>query len=815
MAIRVTIIGGDPGSHDVLVQKLREADAEAALAPGIPEEADAQADLVLLDQALLAAGGAPQLELLRNLHPAAQICLLAPFAHRRQVTGPVAAILWDALYLPAQAEDVADLVARTRAWVTRRTQIERKKRVLVVDDEDSVREASAAHLGHLGHLVDTAVDALEALGRLGLRDYDLVITDLQMPGMDGVALLRRIRASFPLLPVVLATGYATVETAVAALRTGATDFLRKPFSGEDLAQVVERALRFGELARANVELEELARTEKIRLRERQYELRVLAEAIAGMSQAKQPAAVAEIWLRAAYRVVDFVCGAVYLVDPEPELVLLDAGNEVGRPQELLALLRQRTPALLGGATLEGLGVRQITGIAAQTVRAAATPGGEQIHLLGPAESPCAGVVLLPAAGEAPTAEQESFLRSLTAPAAQVLEKLRALAEEARQREAAMVAGMHQGVVLVDQHGRVLVMNAAARELLALAPGEEFRSLSRLQSERGIPVQDAVSELLRSDADTLTREFALRRPAERILTLDLTAIRGDRRDPIAVVGLLRDITESRETERMKTEFVTIVSHELRTPLTSIKNCHSLLLDGGTGEISPTQERFLRMAQTSVHRIIRLVDDLLDVARIESGGIPLERVPVDLAALLRAVGNEAEYLLLEHEVRLAYLGLEEPLIVAGDPERLKQVFFNLVCNAVKFSPAGGTIELRAVRGDRVEPPAAVRDVVRPPGASLVEVQVADEGVGIAPGEREWIFERFHQVESTLRREHGGGVGLGLPISRGIVRSHGGEILAEGRDGRGSVFRVFLPQAAAPGDAAAPGAGESVCRIDGSEV
>ncbi|HWR98106.1 MAG TPA: response regulator [Candidatus Methanoperedens sp.] len=813
--VRVKIIGGDPGDNDVLARMLREAGAEAVLSAQTPVEADAHADLVLLDQALLTAAGAPLLERMRGLHPAAQICLLAPFAHRRQVAGPVASALWDALYLPAQPEDVGDLVGRTETWMVRRTRSERRRRILVVDDEPSVREASAAHLEQQGNVVDTAADALEAFGKLQLHPYDLVITDLQMPGMDGVALLAKIRVSFPLLPVVLATGFATVETAVAALRTGATDFLRKPFSSEDLTQVVERALRFGALARENADLEQAARAEKTRLRERQYELRVLAEAIAGMSQAGLPAEVADIWLHAAYRVVDFLCGALYLVYPEPELVVLDAGNEAGRLPELFDLLRQRAPALLGGSALAGVRIRQVAGVAGRGARAGAPPGDAHVHLLGPEGSPCAGLVLMFAAGEAPTPAQESFLRSLTAPAAQALEKQHALAEEARQRERAMVAGMHQGVLLADPHGRILVLNASARDLLALTPDEECGSLSRLQSEHEIPLQDAVFELLRSGADTLSREFALRRPAERILTLDLTTIRDTARAPLAVVGLLRDITEVRETERMKTEFVTIVSHELRTPLTSIKNCHSLLLGGGTGEITPVQERFLRMAQTSVDRIIRLVDDLLDVARIESGGIPLRREPTDLSRLLREVGNEFEYLALERRLRLAFSGFEEPLIVPADHERLRQVFYNLVHNAVKFSPPGGTIEVRAVRPGGAQPPPAIRDLARPPQAPLVEVQVLDEGAGIAPGERERIFERFQQVESTLRREHGSGVGLGLPISRGIVRSHGGEILAEGRDGGGNVFRVFLPQTVAPDDEAAHGAGESGCRNPESGV
>jgi two-component system sensor histidine kinase BaeS len=149
-----------------------------------------------------------------------------------------------------------------------------------------------------------------------------------------------------------------------------------------------------------------------------------------------------------------------------------------------------------------------------------------------------------------------------------------------------------------------------------------------------------------------------------------------------------------------------------------------------------------------------------------------------------------------VRLELRGTQVPLLAPADRERLKQVFYNLVHNAVKFSPPGGTIELSLEHVDAQSRPAAADAQLPPPDVPLVEVRVADQGVGIAPGDLERIFERFHQAEPTLRREHGG-LGLGLPISRGIVRSHGGEIIAERRDGGGSVFRVLLPRRRLPPD------------------
>jgi len=792
MTLRVAIIGGvhHEGTAE-LAALLRTEGADVAVQGATLSEPDVSVALVLLEPDQPGGDQRTTLDQVRRIFPAALVCLLARYAQRPPEQQYIAWGLWDALYLPAQPGEVRDLLGRVEKFIARRASADRPKQVLVVDDEEAIREVCAALLDQLGYRTETAADALEAIGRLQQGGIDLVVTDLQMPGIDGVALLGRIRAAYPQLPVVISTGHATVETAIAALRTGATDFIRKPFSGADFLQVIDRALRFGELSRANVELEKQTRVEKIRLRCRQYELLVLAGAIAEMSCAVQPGQVAECWLRAAGQVLDFACAGFFLPGPVPELVLLEGRSMSCVPADLMDELARQAPGFSSG--VEGLRVRKIEGGSGGGRRLGAAALA-RVQVLGPALQPCAAVVMMHAPWDDLTAEQESFLHSLTVPTAQVLEKLRALAGEARLRETAMVAGMHQGVILADLEGRILVMNAAVRELLGLGPGDAGHSLSRLSATLKIPLDDAVTGLLSAGADTLSREFRLPPPRELILTLDLTLIRGDSREPIAVVGLLRDITEIRESERMATEFVAIVSHELRTPLTTIKNCNSLLLSGSTGAISPPQERFLRMAQVSIDRLTRLVNDLLDVAKIESGQLPLESAALDLALLLHEVGNETEHLLLERGLRLEYRGLDAPLVIRADRDRLKQVFFNLLHNAVKFSPDGGLIAVSVGAKAAADCPPAIRLQLRSPEDALVDVCVQDEGVGIAPEDLGRIFNRFQQVEQTLRREHGG-IGLGLPISRGIVHSHGGAIWAERREQSGSVFHVLLPRGGSP--------------------
>jgi signal transduction histidine kinase/CheY-like chemotaxis protein len=242
-----------------------------------------------------------------------------------------------------------------------------------------------------------------------------------------------------------------------------------------------------------------------------------------------------------------------------------------------------------------------------------------------------------------------------------------------------------------------------------------------------------------------------------------------------VVTFRDISERRAVERMKDEFVSIVSHELRTPLTSIRGALGLLAGGRLGEVSPKAARMLDIAVSNTDRLVRLINDILDMERMESGQVTLNRQLCDIddamsqaIEAIRPMADKAGVLL---ECK------PWPGVVLADPDRLAQTFANLLSNAIKFSPAGSTVTLSAT------------DV---PG--FVEFEVADRGRGIPADKLELIFERFQQVDASDSREKGGS-GLGLPICRSIVRQHGGEIRAESTPGSGSRFRFTIPRSDKP--------------------
>jgi signal transduction histidine kinase/CheY-like chemotaxis protein/CHASE1-domain containing sensor protein len=238
----------------------------------------------------------------------------------------------------------------------------------------------------------------------------------------------------------------------------------------------------------------------------------------------------------------------------------------------------------------------------------------------------------------------------------------------------------------------------------------------------------------------------------------------------VLAIVRDMTERRAIERMKDEFISVVSHELRTPLTSIRGSLGLLAGGMLGSIPEKGQRMLDIAVNNSERLIRLINDILDIERMESGEVIMDKRECDAADLMTQATDLVQKMAEEAEVTLSTTVQEARLHV--DPDRIIQTLTNLLSNAVKFCPPGGTVWLTAERR-RAE----------------IRFEVRDQGRGIPNDKIESIFGRFQQVDASDSRDKGG-TGLGLAISRSIVEQHGGKIWAESREGEGSTFFFTLP-------------------------
>ena len=257
-----------------------------------------------------------------------------------------------------------------------------------------------------------------------------------------------------------------------------------------------------------------------------------------------------------------------------------------------------------------------------------------------------------------------------------------------------------------------------------------------------------------------------------------AVRGESGTVVRLVGTVQDVTEQRVVQRMKDEFVGVISHELRTPLTSIRGALGLMSGGAVGTLPPKAQRMADVALNSCERLVRLVNDILDVEKLSAGKLELDLELLPVQVLVE--GALEEMRAMAHEAGVTLTATHSDAVVFADRDRIAQTLANLLSNAVKFSPEGGVVSVSAG-------PAPAGEG----GDRVVLFTVTDQGPGIPADKLESIFDRFAQADASDSRAKAG-TGLGLPICRGIVEQHGGRIWATSTPGSGSTF-TFVLQAA----------------------
>ncbi len=339
--------------------------------------------------------------------------------------------------------------------------------------------------------------------------------------------------------------------------------------------------------------------------------------------------------------------------------------------------------------------------------------------------------------------------------------------------------MVDGLILVDTSGKINYWNPRATAFLgipaAAAMGRSAMGVAR-RIAMGSTNPEQVSEQL---ADALLHfqsfpviEYELVNPRRRTVQSLLFPIIGDDGEDLGYGITLRDVTKEKELDKMKLQLLSTVSHELRTPLASIKGFTTTLLRQDVEWDEDAQREFLEIIDQESNRLTELIEDLLDMSRMEAGALSIEKEWTDIRRLLQ----EAIAAIRLHAGKHAFvldIAAKIPSITA-DPRRIRQVVHNLLQNAVKYSPGGGQITVRAT-----------------PSPRYLTIQVSDEGLGIPQEYHDRIFERFFQVDSASTRRTGGS-GLGLAICKSIVEAHGGRIWFESEPGKGSTFYFTLPVA-----------------------
>lgn len=478
--------------------------------------------------------------------------------------------------------------------------------ILVVDDEKIIRDGCLKILTKQGWEVQTASSGAEGLNLLAQKSFDLLLLDLKMPGLSGMEVLQRARELYPQLLVVVITGYATVESAVEAMKAGAYDFISKPFLPDQLRIVVKRALE-----KKSLEWE----------------------------------------------------------------------------AELLRREREK-------------GLREI-------------------------------------------ADEKSKIKTI-------------------------IQCMADGVLVTDHEGHIVLHNPALLRLLKIdPPPREGKIDVWLTRENLRELARRIKQV--KEGSSVSQEIGV---GELTLMAHIAPVRSEEGDLLGTVTVLRDITMLKAIDQMKSDFVAMVAHELRSPLSSIEQQLSVILAGILGEINQRQQEMLGRTKERTHALLSLINDLLDLSKIEAGFVVQNKEPVEMEEVLEKV---IEILRPQAEAKNISLTLriEEKIPrLMVDRRNMEEVFLNLVSNGIKYTAAGGKVTLTAeIKGNNLC------------------VAVSDNGIGIAAEDLPRIFDKFYRVKNVQTRKITG-TGLGLPIVKRIVEAHLGSVEVKSQPGVGSTFSVFLP-------------------------
>lgn len=371
--------------------------------------------------------------------------------------------------------------------------------------------------------------------------------------------------------------------------------------------------------------------------------------------------------------------------------------------------------------------------------------------------------------------------------AHAFNQMAAALEQSRERERAVNAVLSQqnsrlhaiiestpdGLIMLDNDDRIAFLNSTAQRLLGVDDVSALpcaaEDLPPKAAERFAAASAAANHNEPSD-------IVLNEESKRVLQIRSVPVVDETGVSHGRLLHLHDVTREREIDEMKTNFVSLVSHELRTPLTSILAFSSYILTGKWGDLTPRQRTGLESMHRQAKRLHAIISDFLDVSRIESGRIEMQREPVAVADIAANVIEELRPQAAEKRLSVTLKTepprASEPILALADEERIAQVMTNLIGNAIKFTDSGGRIDVT---------------ISHPNG--VVKVDVRDTGCGIPPDELPKVFDRFYQVERVVTRKTGG-TGLGLAIVKNIVEAHGGDISVDSQVGEGTTFSFTLP-------------------------
>lgn len=367
-----------------------------------------------------------------------------------------------------------------------------------------------------------------------------------------------------------------------------------------------------------------------------------------------------------------------------------------------------------------------------------------------------------------------ILHTIADQVASAHKKLKDLIFKEKRKIESMVESMSEGVIMTDENDSLVVLNPAAKGMLGISSIDSMSDEEIWNYFRKLKLGRLYQKLSeQASKGVVTEDVDLNEPKPITLKVTSSLVRNHLGERLGVVTVLRDITKEKELERMKSDFISFVSHELRNPLTVVKGFVTIMLDDASDRFTRDQKEQLSYINESTDLLSRIISNLSDISKIEAGKLRLQKKSIDVIPLIKKVLRSFRVYAKSKGIKLETSFDSKLSRVPADPDRLTQVLTNLIDNAIKFSHKNGEVFIEAKEG---------KDVI--------EVSVADSGIGISPKNFNRIFNKFQKVENGVSSKLRG-TGLGLPISKEIIQLHGGKIWVESEMGKGSKFTFTLPQ------------------------
>jgi len=654
-----------------------------------------------------------------------------------------------------------------------------KGNILVIDDELILRDLLVDALSDQGYAVSSAQNGEEGLELFKKDHFDMVITDLKMPGMGGLKLVEKTRALDPDAIMVVVTAYGSLESAQEALRLGAYDYITKPFEMEEICFVVKRAISSRRLILTNKKLMEELREQNVlledKVKEEARELSLLYKLERELSSTLNLTDACAILVDRMCALMDADICSIMLFDKHSGLLGIVYAR--GLSSKVINEVRIKPGEGVSGWVFEHRRPILIPDISKDERFADFANKNERYYSNAFISIPLIvkdepiGVININNKKSGTVFKENEFRFANEAAVAGAVAINNALlykeVKEEKNKISAIIQSASEGIVVTNERDEIIAINSAAKLLLGIKGRKEMPD-----GVKKFVFDPIYKELNDSKLDLITKEMDLSYPQSISIRIDMTPLKDETGIKTGVVMLLRDITKRKEVERMKTEFISTVSHELRTPLATMKEFVSIIVDGIAGETTSEQREYLDIIARNINRLSRIINNLLDISKIEAGKMDLKRQVADISVIAEKEMASFKAQLDSKKITLkSDLARDLPQVYV-DEDRIIQVFTNLIGNAVKFTPENGTITV------------ATRKKARE-----IECSVTDTGIGIAEEDREKAFDKFQQIDRVPGSGEKG-TGLGLPISRQIVQIHGGNIWVEGDANKGSRFVFTIP-------------------------